>query len=102
MSSGRMTLVRMDAPFSTGAFRAGRDHRDRREEALRMRYVLGIHLGATRVTAAVCRHRRGRWEQAEVVPLGPTTPWTDSEIGRASCRARVQSAGRDVGWEETS
>lgn len=45
-----------------------------------MRYVLGIHLGATRVTAAVCRHRRGRWEQAEVVPLGPTTPWTDSVL----------------------
>ncbi|WP_298180767.1 Hsp70 family protein [Saccharomonospora sp.] len=45
-----------------------------------MRYVLGIHLGATRVSAAVCRYRRGRWEQAEVVPIGATAPWTESVL----------------------
>ncbi|TLW93087.1 Hsp70 family protein [Saccharomonospora piscinae] len=43
-----------------------------------MRYVLGIHLGATRVSAAVCRHRGGRWWPAEVSPVGASTAWAES------------------------
>ncbi|EHR63626.1 Hsp70 family protein [Saccharomonospora cyanea] len=45
-----------------------------------MRYVLGIHLGATRVSAAVCRYRQGGWSPAEVIPLGGPTPWAESVL----------------------
>lgn len=45
-----------------------------------MRYVLGIHLGATRVSAAVSRYRRGHWSPPEVVPLGGSTRWTESVL----------------------
>ncbi|MEY7971766.1 Hsp70 family protein [Saccharomonospora xinjiangensis] len=45
-----------------------------------MRYVLGIHLGATRVSAAVCRYRGGVWASAEVVPIGGRTPWAESVL----------------------
>ncbi|MFC4002680.1 Hsp70 family protein [Prauserella oleivorans] len=45
-----------------------------------MRYVLGIHVGATRVTAAVCRATAGPWGPPEVVPLGGAVPWLDSVL----------------------
>jgi molecular chaperone DnaK (HSP70) len=45
-----------------------------------MRYVLGIHLGATRVSAAVCRYRSDGWSPAEVIPLGGPTPWEESVL----------------------
>ncbi|WP_197321835.1 Hsp70 family protein [Saccharomonospora sp. NB11] len=45
-----------------------------------MRYVLGIHLGATRVSAAVSRYRRGHWHPPEVIPLGTSTRWADAVL----------------------
>lgn len=45
-----------------------------------MRYVLGIHLGRTRVTASVCRHGTAGWEAPEVVPLGAGVPWIESVL----------------------
>ncbi|MEU6645139.1 Hsp70 family protein [Saccharomonospora sp. NPDC046836] len=43
-----------------------------------MRYVLGVHLGATRTTAAVCRSGTGPWGEPEVVPL--EEPWLESVL----------------------
>lgn len=45
-----------------------------------MRYVLGIHIGATRVTAAVRRCQGGHWGQPEVVPLDAGAPWLDAVL----------------------
>lgn len=45
-----------------------------------MRYVLGIHLGATRATAAVSRYRGGPWGPPEVVPLDGGAPWVDAVV----------------------
>lgn len=45
-----------------------------------MRYVLGIHAGATRVTAAVCRPTPGPWGPPEVMPLAGALPWLDSVL----------------------
>ncbi|PRX44662.1 Hsp70 protein [Prauserella shujinwangii] len=45
-----------------------------------MRHVLGIDLGATRTTAAVCRWRGGTWSDPEVVPLQAGAPWVDSVL----------------------
>lgn len=45
-----------------------------------MRYVLGIHLGQTRTTAAVCRLGASPWGKPEVVPLLGGAPWLDSVV----------------------
>ncbi|WP_199429859.1 Hsp70 family protein [Qaidamihabitans albus] len=45
-----------------------------------MRHVLGIDLGSTRTTAAVCRWGRGPWGNPEVVPLQAGAPWVDSVL----------------------
>ncbi|MBK1784996.1 Hsp70 family protein [Prauserella cavernicola] len=45
-----------------------------------MRYVLGVHVGTTRTTAAVCRSGAAHWGQPEVVPLGGGFPWLDSVL----------------------
>ncbi|WP_007027067.1 Hsp70 family protein [Saccharomonospora iraqiensis] len=45
-----------------------------------MRYVLGIHLGRTRVTASVCRHGAAGWDAPEIVPLGVGVPWIESVL----------------------
>lgn len=45
-----------------------------------MRYVLGVHLGTTRTTAAVCRSGGPHWGRPEVVPLGGRFPWLDSVL----------------------
>lgn len=45
-----------------------------------MRYVLGIHLGATRATAAVSRYQGGPWGPPEVVTLSGGAPWVDSVL----------------------
>ncbi|ASR38479.1 molecular chaperone [Prauserella marina] len=45
-----------------------------------MRYVMGIHLGRTRTTAAVCRSDGGPWGGPEVVPLWGGVPWIDTVL----------------------
>lgn len=45
-----------------------------------MRYVLGIHLGATRATAAVSRYQGGPWGPPEVVTLSAGAPWVDAVV----------------------
>ena len=45
-----------------------------------MPYVVGIDLGHTRVTAAVCRRSQGTWGDADVVSLGEGTRWATAAL----------------------
>jgi molecular chaperone DnaK (HSP70) len=45
-----------------------------------MPYVVGIDLGHTRITAAVCRRTQGAWGDADVVSLGEGTRWATSAL----------------------
>ena len=45
-----------------------------------MPYVVGIDLGHTRATAAVCRRTQGAWGDADVVSLGEGTRWAESAL----------------------
>ncbi|PXY31291.1 Hsp70 family protein [Prauserella muralis] len=66
-----------------------------------MRYVLGIHLGATRTTAAVSRSAGGPWGTPEAVPLLGGLPWLDSAlyIGRDGTLEAGQAALRHAPTE---
>jgi molecular chaperone DnaK (HSP70) len=45
-----------------------------------MPYVVGIDLGHTRTTAAVCRRAQGVWGDADIAGLGEGTRWADSVL----------------------
>lgn len=45
-----------------------------------MPYVLGIDLGHSRTSAAVCRHVDGSWTDPEVAPLNGGTGWVESAL----------------------
>jgi len=45
-----------------------------------MPYVVGIDLGHTRTTAAVCRRAQGAWGDADIAGLGEGTRWADSVL----------------------
>jgi molecular chaperone DnaK (HSP70) len=45
-----------------------------------MPYVVGIDVGHTRITTAVCRRTKGAWGDADVVSLGEGTRWAASAL----------------------
>lgn len=69
-----------------------------------MRYVLGIHLGQTRTTAAVCRFGANPWGRPDVVPLLGGAPWIDTvlhvspdgelQVGHHALRRAAAEPGR--------